>query len=104
LFFLLINKKSKKNLKKITPSLCLTSIIAESIYLISAWKKLNGFKNELFIEGIDNEFSIRAKNNKFNLYKFPYPIIIHYAGIPIKRKFLFFDLIIRRHSDIRIYL
>ncbi len=97
-------KAKPKDLKKITPYLCLTSITSGSIYLTSAWRQLNGFKNELFIEGVDTEFSIRAKKNKFNFYKFNYPIIIHDAGIPIKRKFLFYELIIRRHSDIRIYL
>ena len=97
-----IIKKEKSNKK--SPQICLTSITAGSIYLTSAWGKLKGFKNELFIEGIDTEFSIRAKKNKFNFYKFSHPIIIHDAGIPIKRNFLFFNLVLRKHSDIRIYL
>ena len=98
------NPMKKEKSKIISPKLCLTSITAGSIYLTSAWSKLKGFKNELFIEGIDTEFSIRAKKNKFNFYKFSHPIIIHDAGIPIKKNFLFFDLVIRKHSDIRIYL
>ena len=97
-----IIKKEKS--KRISTNICLTSITAGSIYLTSARKKLKGFKNELFIEGIDTEFSIRAKKNKFNFYKFSHPIIIHDAGIPIKRNFLFFNLVIRKHSDIRTYL
>ncbi len=97
-----IIKKEKSS--KMSPNICLTSITAGSVYLTSAWEKLKGFKNELFIEGIDTEFSIRAKKNKFNFYKFSYPIIIHDAGIPIKRNLLFFNLVIRKHSDIRIYL
>lgn len=97
-------KVKKENPKIIRPNLCLTSITAGSVYLTSAWSELKGFKNELFIEGIDTEFSIRAKKNKFNFYKFYHPIIIHDAGISIKRNFLFFDLFIRKHSDIRTYL
>lgn len=97
------------NIKKIyykdaSPYLTLTTITSGTIYLTSAWEKLNGFKSELFIEGIDTEYSIRARKNNLNFFRFDYPIIIHDAGVPFERKILNFNLIIRRHSDTRLYL
>ena len=95
---------SKINPKKLTPFLNLTSIISGTVYLTSSWNKLNGFKDELFIEGIDTEFSIKAKRKNFNLYKFKYPIIFHDAGLAVKKKIFNFNYFIRKHSDERIYL
>lgn len=104
--FLISNKPKhkKKDHKDFSPYLTLTPIISGTIYLTSVWEKLNGFKNELFIEGIDTEYSIRARKNKFYFFKFDYPIMVHDAGVPIIKTFLNFNFIIRRHSDIRLYL
>ena len=94
----------KNNYTKYYPHLTLTTITSGTIYLTSAWKKIYGFKNELFIEGIDTEYSIRARKNKLNFYKFDYPILIHDAGLALTKKFLNLKITIRFHSDIRLYL
>lgn len=104
--FLSVSDKetNKKNYKNYYPDLTLTTITSGTIYLTSAWKKIYGFKNELFIEGIDTEYSIRARRNKLNFYKFDYPIFIHDAGSALTKKFLNLKITIRVHSDIRLYL
>ncbi len=92
------------NYKDSSPYLTLTTITSGTIYLTSAWEKLNGFKSKLFIEAIDTEYSIRARRNNLNFFKFDFPIIVHDAGVILKKKILNFHFIIRRHSDIRLYL
>tara|TARA_Y100000589_G_scaffold86929_1_gene80969 strand:- start:65 stop:973 length:909 start_codon:yes stop_codon:yes gene_type:complete len=90
--------------REIKPYPSLTTVTSGTIYLISAWEKIKGFKEKYFIEGVDTEYSLKAKKNKFNFYKIDYPIIIHDAGIPISKKVLKFKLKLRMHSDIRVYL
>ena len=97
-------KEYEKKYKKNSPILTLTTITSGTIYLTSAWEKLNGFKSELFIEGIDTEYAIRAKKNQFNFYEFDYPILIHDAGVAISKNIFCFKIKIRKHSDVRLYL
>lgn len=104
-FLTMKNEKDYKNkYKNNSPFLILTTITSGTIYLTSVWKKLKGFESELFIEGVDTEYAIRAKKNQFNFYKFDYPILIHDAGVKISKKFFCFNIKIRKHSDVRLYL
>ena len=104
-FLTIKNEKDyKKEYKNNSPFLILTTITSGTIYLTSAWEKLNGFQSELFIEGVDTEYAIRAKKNQFNFYKFDYPILIHDAGVEISKSFFYFNIKIRKHSDVRLYL
>ena len=97
-------KDYKKEPINNSPFLTLTTITSGTIYLTSAWEKLNGFKSGLFIEGVDTEYAIRAKKNHFNFYKIDYPILLHDAGVKITKNFLYFKIKIRNHSDERLYL
>ena len=104
-FLTIKNEKDyKKEYKNYTPISVLTTITSGTIYLTSAWEKLKGFESRLFIEGVDTEYAIRAKKNKFNFYKFDYPILIHDAGVEISKNFFCFNIKIRKHSDVRLYL
>ena len=82
----------------------LTPITSGCCYILPVWKDCGGFKDDLFIEGVDTEYSLRLRRYGYKFYKFNFPIIVHDAGELIYRKLIFFSFKIRRHSDIRIFL
>jgi len=69
---------------------CLTSI--------SAFKKVGGFRDDLFIDHVDDEFSLRLKKNGYTSLLTVNPGMIHEIGFPKKITLLGFTLSSSNHN------
>ena len=66
-------------------------------------KKLGGFKEWLFIDGIDIEYCLNLKKHNYKVMRLNYLEIDHNLGDIFYKKFLWKDLLVTNHSAIRRY-
>lgn len=66
-------------------------------------KTLGGFKEWLFIDGVDIEYCLNLHKNNYKIMRLNYLEIDHNLGDIFYRKFLWKDLLVTNHSPIRRY-
>jgi rhamnosyltransferase len=65
--------------------------------------EINGYNNELFIDGVDFDFSLSLRNKELNLALVYEAYMNHNLGTDEERNFVFFKLKINTHSPLRHY-
>lgn len=95
-------KKTRKTSKKAEyVYACMTSA---SLTRISAWKKVSGFKNEYFIDFVDNEFCMKLAINGYKIIRINSCVISHILGDIIEKNFFgLFHIRFFTHSPWRYY-
>ena len=66
-------------------------------------KKIGGFKEWLFIDGVDIEYCLNLKKNNYKIMRLNYLEINHNLGDIFYKKFLWKDLLVTNHSAMRRY-
>lgn len=66
-------------------------------------KKLGGFKEWIFIDGVDIEYCLNLNKNNYKVMRLNYLEIDHNLGDIYYKKFLWKDLLVTNHSPIRRY-
>lgn len=74
-----------------------------NIISLSAWKKIGGFEEKLFIDEVDHDYCLRAIQHGFRIIKYPNVYLNHKLGDLKEVKFLFAKFYISQHSPIRTY-
>ena len=72
---------------------------------ITAWQMLNGFIDELFIDEVDNEFCIRARNKGFKILVTSNVHLLHKLGegITVKHFLTRNTFVLSKHPPLRVY-
>lgn len=96
------NKKQKPMIYLGTHEIieCITS---GSLVNVSAWQKVNGFDEKLFIDGVDFDFCERLRKAGYRILEVGTIILSHAIGNITMRKFLFWDVSVKNHSAFRKY-
>ncbi|MCD5470692.1 glycosyltransferase family 2 protein [Lactobacillus delbrueckii] len=79
---------------------CITS---GSLVNVSAWQKVNGFDEKLFIDGVDFDFCERIKKTNYRILEVGTVVLSHAIGNITMRKFFFWDVAVKNHSAFRKY-
>ncbi|MBT8944372.1 hypothetical protein BTJ16_04070 [Lactobacillus delbrueckii subsp. bulgaricus] len=79
---------------------CITS---GSLVNVSAWQKVNGFDEKLFIDGVDFDFCERIKKSNYRILEVGTVVLSHAIGNITMRKFFFWDVAVKNHSAFRKY-
>ena len=79
---------------------CITS---GSLVNVSAWQKVNGFDEKLFIDGVDFDFCERIKKVNYRILEVGTVVLSHAIGNITMRKFFFWDVAVKNHSAFRKY-
>ena len=66
-------------------------------------EKIGGFKEWLFIDGVDIEYCLNLRKNGFRIMRLNHLEIDHNLGDIFYRKFLWKDLLVTNHSPMRRY-
>lgn len=77
----------------------LTIITSGTLHPIETVKKVGFYKEELFIDSVDFDYSLRVKKLGYKVVRTKIPYIIHNLGNPIKR----FGIVSSNHSIVRRY-
>ena len=70
---------------------------------LEIYKKIGGFKNYLFIDGVDIEYCLNLSRNNYRILRFNDLEIDHNLGEICYRRFFNKDLLITNHSAMRRY-
>lgn len=97
-----INKKNNVPLsnKVISVSQCITS---GSLTNVMAWKKVNGFDEKLFIDGVDFDFCYRLRQNGYKILENHHIALTHEIGRIKKHNILGIRIYVKNHSAFRKY-
>lgn len=79
---------------------CITS---GCLLRLSSWRKLRGFDEKMFIDGVDFEFCYRMKKSGMNILRVNDVVLSHEIGNITVRHFLGFRVIVKNHSSFRKY-
>lgn len=79
------------------------TITSGMVINIRITKKIGGFAEELFIDGVDHEYCYRAHKNHYRIWKFCGIVLHHKIGNPEMHHFLWKNCIVSNHSAIRRY-
>ena len=79
---------------------CITS---GSLVNASAWRKVNGFDEKLFIDGVDFDFCERLRKAGYHILEVGTVVLSHAIGNITMRKFLLWDVSVKNHSSFRKY-
>lgn len=93
-------KKESKNLNYIITDYLITS---GCIMPMSVYSEVGDFIDDLFIDNVDIEYSLRIRHSKFKLIKILQLSMIHKAGNSISKKILFFNFNSSNHNSLRRY-
>lgn len=93
-------KKKSKNLNYIITDYLITS---GCIMPMSVYSEVGDFIDDLFIDNVDIEYSLRIRHSKFKLIKILQLSMIHKAGNSISKKILFFNFNSSNHNSFRRY-
>jgi rhamnosyltransferase len=88
----------EKNVKEI-----LYTITSGNLVNLSAFQKVGGFLEELFIDHVDHEYCLRLNQNGYKILKNSFAVVYHKVGDTKRRKFLIFYFYTTNHSGIRLY-
>lgn len=78
-------------------------ITSGSFVNLSAYKNIDGYNEELFIDYVDNDLCYQYKVNGFEIRLFPNIILNHKLGNILHVKFLWYEKDIVVHSALRYY-
>lgn len=78
-------------------------ITSASLTNLGVWKKINGFDEKLFIDGVDKDFCLRAKKNGYKVIKDYNVHLIHELGNLKCKKLLGRVIYVTNHSAKRKY-
>lgn len=94
--------KKNTQLKKITEevSACMTSA---SLTNLAAYKKVDGFNNDYFIDFVDNEYCMKLRLNNYKIIKVNKCVLNHQLGDTKTFKFLFIKRNLTSHKPWRLY-
>lgn len=81
----------------------LTTITSGSLTNVILAHEIGGFKEELFIDHVDNEFCLRAKNAGLSIIQLNDLVLFHEIGYATKHKFLCKTITTSNHSHVRRY-
>ena len=97
-----LNKKEKiESIDNISgEKRCITS---GSLTSVSAFNKIGGFDEKMFIDGVDFDFCDRLVANGFKIIQCGNVLMKHEIGNIKMKKFLIFDVVVRNHSAFRKY-
>lgn len=70
---------------------------------IDIFTQIGGFKEWLFIDGVDIEYCLNLRKNNFKIMRLNYLEIDHNLGDIFYKKFLWKDLLVTNHSAMRRY-
>ena len=87
-----INLRHSKNL-----------ITSGCLYPVKIFEKIGNFNENIFIDGVDFDFNLRVLLNHYNTYKIDEPMIKHFIGAQMSKKFLFFNIFSSNHNQFRRY-
>lgn len=79
---------------------CMTSA---SLTKVQAWKNVGGFREDYFIDFVDNEFCMKLGLNKYKVLRINACQINHQLGDSGIKKFLGLKIRYSRHSPLRLY-
>jgi rhamnosyltransferase len=101
---------STENQNKFTNEICRseiadTVITSGSMVNLEAWKQINKFNEELFIDGVDDEFCFRLHQNKYKVIKLYNIQLNHRLGNNIQvRRWLIGPVVTRNiYNPVRMY-
>jgi rhamnosyltransferase len=80
-------------------------ITSGNILNIAAWRIAGGFIDKMFIDEVDNEFCIRARNMGFKILA-TNPIYLHHKlgeGLSARHFLTRKEIVLTRHSPLRVY-
>ena len=97
-----INKKDNPKLENSYNDVnrCITSGALTSV---KAWKRVNGFDNKMFIDGVDFDFCDRLRKENYKILQSNKVALIHEIGHRTEKKFLFWNISVKNHSAFRKY-
>lgn len=90
--------KSKKSFTEVTR--CITS---GSMTKVAAWKLSDGYDEELFIDYVDYDFSMRVSKKNYKIIRCNDLIIEHELGDSVTRHLLFIPIRVPNYSSFRKY-
>ncbi len=70
---------------------------------LAAYKKIGGFREDLFIDHVDHEFCLRLHQNSFKVFKTNNALVYHKLGKSLKKKFFNYYFFPSNHPPIRLY-
>lgn len=79
---------------------CITS---GSMIRLSAWKKISGFDEAMFIDGVDFDICHRLQKDGFKIMLVRHVILVHELGRIEFRSFLLWKVLVKNHSSFRKY-
>lgn len=80
-----------------------TCITSGAFSKLSAWKKIGGYDEKMFIDSVDFEYCYRMRKNGYGIIQVRDVKLLHEIGKSQKRKFLFWRVDIMEHSAFRKY-
>jgi rhamnosyltransferase len=94
-----INKKIKRN-KTTDISECITS---GSMLNLFVWRKIGGFDEYMFIDGVDFDICHRIKKEGYRIIQINEVCLLHELGHITTHKILFLNVIVKNHTAFRKY-
>lgn len=94
-----INKKIKRN-KTTDISECITS---GSMLNLLVWRKIGGFDEYMFIDGVDFDICHRIKKEGYRIIQINEVCLLHELGHITTHKLLFLNVIVKNHTAFRKY-
>lgn len=93
------NDKLNDNIKEDS----LVVMTSGNIINIDVWKKVNGFKEWLFIDGVDQEYCLNIRKSGYKIKIFKDIVLEHNLGKTLNKKFLGHNFIVTNHNYARRY-
>lgn len=80
-----------------------TVITSGSLLSLSAFRELGGFRDEFFVDGVDDEYCLRARSRGFRVLLAAEPLARHTFGSPSVHRFLWRRVGTTNHPALRRY-
>ena len=93
------NDKLNENIKEDS----LVVMTSGNIININIWDKVKGFKEWLFIDGVDQEYCLNIRKNGYRIKIFKNIVLEHNLGKTINKKLLGHNFIVTNHNYARRY-
>ena len=74
-----------------------------NIINLAAYKKIGGFKEWFFIDGVDFDYCLNLRKHKYEIFRLNYIRLQHSLGNGIYKKFFFKEMYSLNHSSTRRY-
>lgn len=84
-----------------SPKLIDMCITSGSLTRISSWKEIQGFDEEMFIDGVDFDFCVRLKNAGYKILLLPNVCIEHEIGNACEHSLFGYKFLVLNHSAFR---